>query len=1212
MKRQILKLTGMLALVSGAATTLTADYASTVSNLKPVAFWRLNETTQPPAADVAVNAGSLGDSAVGYYLGTAQHPVPGALNGRTDSAVGFDATANSVTMVPYMPEMNPAAPFTVEAWLSPNVEHAVGSGTLTCAISSGQFAAPRSGWLIYQSETGWNLRMYNKNGASTSVNITGGTAPVSGMWYHVVAVYDGATAKLFVNGDQAAEAAQTSYVPGQSGGFAIGSRADSSFWWNGSADEVALYSKALTAEEISAHYANGTATSPSATYQSLVLAQAPIAYYRLNDGAYTAPASVPPAANTGTAGASIAGSYNPGMKAAAEGPKPPTYTGFEASNVGGGFNGSAGYVGTPFQMNDMTEFTMMGWIRRGAIKSGRGGYFGQNDLLEFGDADSGANIELWVNARGGNIKAPYPFKDNDWGHFAVIGSATSTVLYANGKEIGRLSGPVTSYGTSSFNFNIGGGGIFNTAGDYFKGNIDEVAVFDKALGAADIQSIYFSANVAPTITQQPSLPSRTLYAGYSVTLTGAASGTPPLTYQWRKDGQNLSGKTSPTLLLTGVTAADAGSYELVVSSTYGTTSSTPVALVVTPGDAVAPTLQYAAGVASFDKVRIWFSEPLDPKTAQLAANYKVEGLTVTGAALVATAGSIGDNIVELTTSKQDTGKTYTVRVFGVKDQMVPATEVAANSMITFGSWQLASGALRFEHYDNLASASDEAITAALADPRVIAGTPTTLGTITGRFDTRTVFPDDSHENYMARISGFITPTESGDYYFFVASDDASRVYLSANETMPNPATDTPIVNEPGCCKGFLEPESGSPQTTAAPINLQAGKKYAILTLLKEGGGGDWLKVAWRKSTDTTASATLAPIDGKFLSTYVDPNAEVEFTKQPTNQEGALSTSAVNFLTQAFTSSDGGFTVTNTTPEPPGPWVYDPANGIWSADGSVADCGGPYNSRLNSATYTVPESLAVTLSFSHRYSFEGDLWDGGQVLVSVNGGAFTAVSADNFTANGYAPGVIQGNGVLKGLRAFNADSPGYAAGEFITSTAILGSFTKGDKIMVQFLGGWDDCSKGSTPSWQIKEVKLAVSSPPTAVTFEGAAKVTRQGVATSFSYQWQRNIGSGFVDIANATGTSYRFFPTTPSDISASYRLLAGVPGKVVPSAEVKVTPPRPTLSLSRTGDAITVTFTGNLQSATSISGAFSNVTGATSPYTVPAPTGGSLFYRSSK
>ena len=131
---------------------------------------------------------------------------------------------------------------------------------------------------------------------------------------------------------------------------------------------------------------------------------------------------MPPAANTGTAGASIAGSYNPGMKAGADGPKPPIYTGLEASNVGGGFNGSAGYVGTPFQMNDLTEFTMMGWIQRGAIKSSRGGYFGQNDLLEFGDADGGANIELWVNARGGNIKAPYPFK-------ATIG-ATSPSLAA--------------------------------------------------------------------------------------------------------------------------------------------------------------------------------------------------------------------------------------------------------------------------------------------------------------------------------------------------------------------------------------------------------------------------------------------------------------------------------------------------------------------------------------------------------------------------------------------------------------------------------------------------------------------------------------------------------------------------------------------------------------------------------------------------------------
>lgn len=57
---------------------------------------------------------------------------------------------------------------------------------------------------------------------------------------------------------------------------------------------------------------------------------------------------------------------------------------------------------------------------------------------------------------------------------------------------------------------------------------------------------------------------------------------------------------------------------------------------------------------------------------------------------------------------------------------------------------------------------------------------------------------------------------------------------------------------------------------------------------------------------------------------------------------------------------------------------------------------------------------------------------------------------------------------------------------------------------------------------------------------------------------------------------------------------------------------RPALSLNRTGDAITVTSTGNLQSSTSIRGAFSNVTGSASPDAVPAPSGGSPFYRSIK
>jgi len=1210
MKSQILKLTGLVTLLIGATTPLKADYASTLSSYNPVAYWRLGETTQPPAANVAVNAGSLGTSAIGYYLGASTHPNPGALVGSSDTAASYDASAGTYTLVPYLPALNPAAPFSAEVWLNPAVENA--PGALTCAISSGQFAAPRTGWLIYQSDTGWNLRMYNSNGAATSLNITGGGAPSAGTWYHLVVAFDGVTAKLYVNGALAVEGNPTgtpNYVPGASGGLAIGGRADASFWWNGSADEVAIYPSALSAGVVASHYSNGTSATPSTPYPTLVQADSPLAYYRLGEAAYTPPTTLPVAANLGSAGAAAAGSYNPGTTAGAPGPRPPAFSGFGAANAGIELSGSAGFVGTPFQMNDLTEFTMVGWIKRGAVRSSRGGYFGQNDLLEFGDANGGSSFELWVNARGGNIVGAYPFADGEWGQFVVTGNTTSTVVYANGREVGRLSGTIESYGTSAFLFNIGGGGIFNTAGDFFRGSIDEVAVLPTALTAAQVQALYFASEVAPTITRQPTIPARTVYSGYTLAMSVGANGTSPISYQWRRDGQNVASQTTANLQITSISTTLSGLYDVVVSNPFGATTSAPVNVIVAPADGVAPTPQYAAGQAGFTKARVWFSKPLDPVTAQTPSNYQVAGLTVTGAALVAAPGLQGDNIVELTTSAQTPGQTYTVSISGVKDQMIPAATVPANSTLTFKAWTLAPGVLRFEHFDNIPTASDAAITSALSDPRVIAGTPTTLGNLVGRFDTRTVFPDDSHENYLARITGFITPTETADYYFFVRSDDASRVYLSTTETAPNPETDTPIAIETACCGAFMEPESGDAATTATPISLQAGRKYAILVFLKEGGGGDWLELAWRKSTDATVATDLRPLTGNFFASYVDPNADVTITQQPADQEAVPTGNSISFATVNFASTDGGFSVTNSAESVSGPFVYDGGVGAWTAEGG----NGPFNSRLNSTSFVVPASQAVTLSFSHRYSFEGDYYDGGQVLISVNGGAFTVVSNANFTANGYAMGrTIQGNGVLNGQYAFNANSPGYSAGEYITSTAILGTFQTGDRIVVQFLGGWDDNTVGQSPNWAIRSLSLSYSAPPSEVTFASQVSVTRQGVAAPFNYQWQRNDGSGFRDIPAATASSYRFFATAAADFTATFRLVVGVPGYLENSATVKLVAPGavPTLSVSRTVESIRITYTGTLQSASSISGPFQNVTGASSPYTAPAT--GTLFFRASR
>jgi hypothetical protein len=85
--------------------------------------------------------------------------------------------------------------------------------------------------------------------------------------------------------------------------------------------------------------------------------------------------------------------------------------------------------------------------------------------------------------------------------------------------------------------------------------------------------------VAPSIVQAPLSP--TVVAGATVALNVIAGGTPAPTYQWRKDGLVILGANKPSLILTGVTAADAGDYTVVASNSAGTSTSSAGRLALT-------------------------------------------------------------------------------------------------------------------------------------------------------------------------------------------------------------------------------------------------------------------------------------------------------------------------------------------------------------------------------------------------------------------------------------------------------------------------------------------------------------------------------------------------------------------------------------------------------------------------------------------------------
>ncbi|MBN2507916.1 MAG: leucine-rich repeat protein, partial [Verrucomicrobia bacterium] len=96
----------------------------------------------------------------------------------------------------------------------------------------------------------------------------------------------------------------------------------------------------------------------------------------------------------------------------------------------------------------------------------------------------------------------------------------------------------------------------------------------------------FIAGVPPSIVQPPQ--DWTSIAGENVAFTVIAGGTAPLFYQWRKQATNLtdsghvSGATSPNLTLADVQTDDAGNYSVVVTSPYGSVTSSVARLVVNP------------------------------------------------------------------------------------------------------------------------------------------------------------------------------------------------------------------------------------------------------------------------------------------------------------------------------------------------------------------------------------------------------------------------------------------------------------------------------------------------------------------------------------------------------------------------------------------------------------------------------------------------------
>ena len=200
-----------------------------------VAAYGFNEGSGVSVTDLSGSGNS------GTATGTGWSP-----SGKYGKALSFDGTSSIVT-IPDSNSLDLSSGMTIEAWVNPT---AVGADAWSWRTV-----------VLKEQPAGMAYALYANNGSARpagQVNIGGeqnalGVAQVPvGTWTHLAVTYDGDSLELYVNGLQVGSKTQSGFILASDGPLRIGGNAVWGEYFAGLIDEVRVYNRALSRDEITA------------------------------------------------------------------------------------------------------------------------------------------------------------------------------------------------------------------------------------------------------------------------------------------------------------------------------------------------------------------------------------------------------------------------------------------------------------------------------------------------------------------------------------------------------------------------------------------------------------------------------------------------------------------------------------------------------------------------------------------------------------------------------------------------------------------------------------------------------------------------------------------------------------------------------------------------------------------------------------------------